>query len=259
MKRIPISTYVKLLCIGAVCFWLYTENTVFIQGVIEDETLTVGDKVRSISYEILGFNQGNVGQPEDIQPLSQPSSTDRDTSQPIQFTEEITKHPNYQKAREVAQRFNEQVDIIELNVAFLNRVNQARQEAGYPPVLLGDYLHHGIQSRVHQLAEYNYLSNQTLHGGDFRSMHPYVESAESRLSENLYELYISAGDIHLETWQNEEILADYLFEAYEASLMRPEVMDYQHQYVYVWLTPTDMNLEETPYVRLVVAVQLDNW
>ena len=107
------------------------------------------------------------------------------------------------------------------------------------------------------MGDYHYLSSITADGADFRAHFPNVSDAEYRLGENLYELYISAGDVHLTTWENEKILADYLFDVYADAVSLSNYDIYQSQYVSIYASPTDYSVDEVPYVRLVVSLVLD--
>ena len=108
-----------------------------------------------------------------------------------------------------------------------------------------------------ELGAYNYLSSSTVEGSAFYNFFPEISEPQYRLGENLYELYIASDDIHLETWENSEILADYLYGVFRDSLEAELYQNYHGAYVWVHAEPTDYQIENASYVRLVVVLLLD--
>ena len=102
------------------------------------------------------------------------------------------------------------------------------------------------------------MSSRTLDGQDFRTAHPTIEDANSRLGESTFELYIAADDVHLDTWrQHPDILADYLYKAF-AKMEGQDTSAYiASQYVTLYAQPSDQLVGDVAYVRLVAVVTSD--
>ena len=91
------------------------------------------------------------------------------------------------------------------------------------------------------------MSSRTIDGQDFRTAHPTIEDANSRLGESTFELYIAAEDVHLDTWrQHPDILADYLYKAF-AKMEGQDTSAYiASQYVTLYAQPSDHWLATWP-------------
>lgn len=164
----------------------------------------------------------------------------------------------YQRASEIAQTFNQQLDLVALNIAWVNEVNRLREAQGWHSVVYGNHLISGTYARSQQLAEYYYLSSQTPTGDSFRVMHPEIWQVESRLGESTFELYISAQDVHITTWQEHpDVLATYIIKAFSETLTSEISHDYQSQAIVVYMVPSDQQTEGNPYVRLVAVLTQD--
>ncbi|MCW6652918.1 hypothetical protein NHG24_04045 [Aerococcaceae bacterium NML210727] len=249
-ETFPKAFYVKLSAIIVVFAWVYIQHAPFISATFQREDLSAFQAVTVVVQHLL-----NV-QPNQRQ--SQQEAIPAQTAQtPRTLDEQVTQYPAYHKATEVAQRFNQQVDPGQLNQLFLAKVNQVRSTQGLPSVQYGEHLLGGVQERTKQLGMYHYFGNDTVDGMGFRTLFPMIDSAEYRLSEQLYEVYISATDIHLQTWENEDILAEYLLKAFGGDSSSLVQADYISQALYIYAEASDYRVETMPYVRLVVALVTD--
>lgn len=255
-NRFPKSFYFKLTFIVIVLTLAYVRNQSFIQATMNDETLNFTQSVSTIIREMMQLpEQANDSQgiiSEGISEQAQPGN-----QEPYQIDESILSYDHYITAKEIADEFNASLNILALNDAFIKQVNHMRSIKDWDPMTIGYHLEEGTLRRVKELGEYHYLDSVTVDGLDFRTQFPQVENAEYRLGENLYELYISAGDIHLSTWENPKILADYLFDVYADAISLTNYNVYHSQYISIYAEPTDYNVNEVPYIRLVVSLIMD--
>lgn len=255
-NRFPRSFYFKLTFIMIVLMLTYARNQSFIQASLNDETLNFSQSVSTIIREVMQLpEQSSDSQmivSDVISEHAQPGN-----QEPYQIDESILNYDNYITAKQIAADFNSSLNNLALNDAFIKQVNHMRAMKDWNPMNIGYHLEEGVLTRVKELGEYHYLDSVTIDGLDFRTQFPQVENAEYRLGENLYELYISAGDIHLSTWENPKILADYLFDVYADAISLTNYNVYQSQYISVYAEPTDYNVNEVPYIRLVVSLIMD--
>lgn len=262
MYKLPKSFYFKVLFIILIYGWFYLEYRPIIDATIQNPDIPMTSSIQVIFQEIL--TESNLdsnfdthlreeinGQAEN-KSMAQPGNTT-----PYLISNDVVNHPRFQVAVADANEFNTGVDVSLLNEHFKVQVNEMRNQSGWDSVEVGWYLAEGTEQRIHELSTYHYLSKYTIDGNDFRSLFSGVESSEFRLGENLYELFISAGDIHLSTWQNEEILAEYLYEVFEDSISSSNYHLYSYQYITIRAEATDYQINNTPYVRLVVSLVMD--
>lgn len=251
MKKLQ-SFSIKIVII--LLFWgtLYWINREAVQVVMEQSQLSASQRSVAIARILLGG--GGIPNLE-TNPTSI-GTTQSQFKEPRELNQAVFGHPNYQKAYQVASQFNQQLDVGALNQHFTNIINQKRSQVNWESIYVGEHLADGVLERAKQLSEYYYMGTQVVSGGDFRSLFA-IAGAEHRLGENLYELYISAGDIHLSTWENPEILANYLFKAFEASIMSEPYRDFSSEYISIQASATDYYVDTNAYVRLVVVLVMD--
>lgn len=254
-NKFPKSFYFKLSFIILLVLFGYFQNQNFIQATLNDESFNVNESFNLIMREVMKL-PNNVENDEVISEYisgyAQPGN-----QVPYQIHEKILSDDNYAIAKQSANQFNAALDNRALNDAFLRQMNHMRGTKGWEQIQFGEHLEEGVLRRVEEMGEYHYLSSITADGADFRAQFPSVSDAEYRLGENLYELYISAGDVHLTTWENEKILADYLFDVYADAVSLSNYDIYQSQYISIYAAPTDYSVDEVPYVRLVVSLVFD--
>lgn len=142
-------------------------------------------------------------------------------------------------------------DLWALNESLSSRVYQLSGETYLPSEGLLAY----SQIRAQQLVDYDYFESETPEGAPFYTVFSGLEDAPYRLSEQLYELYISTGDIHLQTWLEPSLLANYLYPYFETSF------DFQPQNFSIALSASlqeGSGPEEIfPYIRLIVVLHTD--
>lgn len=254
-RKVPLSFYFKLTFILLILGVTYLYNRPLIDATFADENLSTIESVNVILQSVLGM-QGNID-------LDQPTGTSSEmisfpgNTQPQRISDEVKAHPNYQLAIERAQRFNQNFNAEEVNDFLTNKINEFRMEYGSTNSSVASYLADGSRARALELGTYHYLSSSTVDGFSFYSLFPEIIEPQYRLGENLYELYIAAEDIHLETWENSEILADYIYGVFQESLETELYQNYHGIYAWVHAEPSDYQMENASYVRLVVVLLLD--
>lgn len=254
-QKLPLNFYFKLSFILLVILGTYLMHRPLVDASIANPALSTTDTLQAILKEILGFQGSTDGEVAVVSPVEIVSQPGNRT--PQQVSDEVALLENYQHATERASQFNQNFPAEGLNEAFNQRVNEYRQETGAEQVEIGNHLAEGTQMRARQLSQYHYLGSETVEGDTIYSLFPNVTDGPYRLGENLYELYIAADDIHLETWQNPTILADYLYDVFKDSVNSELYQQYQKQYLWVQAGPTDYNIDSAAYVRLVVVLMLD--
>lgn len=252
--KLPKSFYLKLTFILVVLFFAYSSNQFFIEATLNNQDLSTSQQVRLILQQVMSEQKPDYPMEEEIYVEE---TTYPGNKIPNTIPETTQSHPRFEYSQEQANLFNQGVDMRLLNQYFLEKSNQVRQELDWEPMTIGWYLEEGSLARVQELSDYHYLSTETVDGQVFRSHFFEIDRADYRLGENLYELFISAGDIHLSTWQDEEILADYLFNIFEDALASDNYYVYHSQYISIRAAATDYKINDSPYVRLVVSLILD--
>lgn len=253
--KLPISFYFKLLFIIIVLGGTYLVNHSLINATMADPSLSTVESVNVILQGILGIPK--QGEQELISNHSTEGVSFPGNTQPQLIPEEIKEHPNYQLALERADQFNQTFDATEVNAYLVDQVNQYRLDYSSTIATSASYLSTGAQARAFELAKYHYLSSNTVDGTAFYSFFPDIIEPQYRLGENLYELYIAADDIHLETWQNSKILASYLYGVFQDSLETELYQNYRGLYAWVHAEPSDYQIDDASYIRLVVVLTLD--
>ena len=176
---------------------------------------------------------------------------------PVQLPAELLGQVNIERSAAIAATMNQGLDQQQLNKAFLALVNDRRTAQAWEPLYLGDHLAPGSQVRAEELATNHYLSSLRPDGCNFRTAHP-LEGTDQRLGENLYELFISADDIHLTTWRDHPgLLAEYLIDCFETTTTDPLFAQYGSQYLQVSFHVTDFQADTSPYVRMVTVLTFD--
>lgn len=251
--KLPKSFYFKIIFIILVFTFVYNNHSTFIHATLDNPSLSAAESFTAIFKEVMDLPQRETSQQiAYYNPKAVPAN-----QEPYQLEEEVKYYENYQIAADKATAFNNAFQAEQLNEAFLKRINYMRNMKGWDPVIVGHHLAEGTAARAQELGQYHYLSAYTAEGQDFRAKFPQLPNAGYRLGENLYELFISAGDIHLKTWENSGILADYLYEIFEESISMSNYDIYHSQYIYVHAEPTDYLVDSTPYVRIVVSLVMD--
>lgn len=248
-----ISNLIKLLFIIFVWGFLFWNNRQPIHEIVSQTDRSAVDKGLQITRQILGANQQEISNQSTGKKIGTENATSKS---PRTLDEAVLTSVNYLHAQEVAQQFNQQLDIDKLNEHFTTLINQTRTANNWSILSVGYHLATGVDQRINELADYHYLGAQTIDDQDFRSLFE-MEHASSRLGENLYELYIAADDIHLSTWLKPEIFADYLYRAFETSTHAELYQNFNSQYIKVVASPTDFRVDDTAYVRLVVVLVMD--
>lgn len=244
MYKIPKLFYVKLAFILSVLVVVGIQQREMIGATLARSELTTFQKITTIVQETLGVP---VQEPQSVEEVHVTTSV-----VPRTLDVAVTQTALYQEAQQVAVNFNQNIDMTALNQHLIAQIQSQK-----PDVMLGAHLEYGANQRAIELSEYHYLGNQTLSGESFRSLFP-LEASEYRLSEQLYEVYVSARDVHLTTWQNEAILADYIIKLLSennAGLQH----SYASQYVSIQAAASDYSVGETPYVRLVIVLITDTY
>ncbi|MHA3224956.1 hypothetical protein ACV7JQ_03140 [Globicatella sulfidifaciens] len=252
MNKIMSNT-IKLLFIIFVWGFLFWNNRQAIHDIVSQTNRSAVDKGMQITRQILGANQHDISNQSTGRKIGTENATSKS---PRTLDEAVLTSVNYLHAQEVAQQFNQQLDIDSLNEQFTILINQTRAANNWALLSVGYHLAAGVDQRINQLADYHYLGSQTIDNQDFRSLFE-IEDASSRLGENLYELYIAADDIHLSTWLKPEIFAEYLHRAFETSAHAELYQNFNSQYIKIVASPTDFRVDDIAYVRLVVALVMD--
>lgn len=253
--KIPVSFYFKVMFIVLVLGGGYLSNRPLIDTTIANENLSAIESVNIILQGVMGI-QGNIKpDPPITTQVDEVSFPGNITPQLI--TADVKNLSNYQLAQQRAERFNQSFDEDQVNDLFNQTINEFRMQYGSAATSVATHLSAGSRARAVELGAYNYLSSSTVEGTAFYSFFPEISEPQYRLGENLYELYIASDDIHLETWENSEILADYLYGVFRDSLETELYQNYHGTYVWVHAEPTDYHIENASYVRLVVVLLLD--
>lgn len=253
--KFPLSFYFKLIFITVVLLFTYVQNYSFIQATLSDESIGLQESFTSIMKEVMGLpNASQINQLNSnyISEHAEPGNTI-----PYEINDQIKYTENFSIAQDKAEEFNQALDMYALNDAFMRKVNYMRANMDWEPLTVGYHLEDGVNARVKELTQNQYLSSLTTQGQDFRAHFFEITDPQYRLGENLYELYISAGDIHLTTWQNPKILADYLYDTFQEAISHSNYDVYSSQYIAIRAEATDYNIDESPYIRLVVSLVSD--
>lgn len=254
-EKLPISFYFKLMFIIITLMYAYITHRPLIDATLMNENLSAMESVNVILQGVLGMEGSSSQDKPLVSPLdlvSKPGNTE-----PQLISEEIKSLANYQIAAERANQFNQQFDGEALNYLLNERINTYRSDINASTMGVGHHLQEGTWNRTEELSLYHYLGSSTIEGTAFYSLFPEIPEPQYRLGENLYELYIAADDIHLETWSNPDILADYVYSIFQDSLESDHYQTYQSAYAWVQAEASDYNVSETAYVRLVVVLILD--
>lgn len=254
-NKFPKSFYFKLIFIILTCLFVYFSNHTFIHATIINENLNISESFKVIMKEVMDLPR--IEQVDNHENVEVDMQAAPGNQTPYLIEDDVKTLENYQTAEEKASQFNDNFNADGLNEAFNHKVNYMRRLKGWAELSVGSHLMKGTRIRAEQLGQYHYLSGYTVEGNDFRTLFTDIPKADYRLGENLYELYISAGDIHLTTWENPRILADYLYDVFVDSISLSSYEAYQSSLIRVYAEPTDYLVTETPYVRLVVTLVHD--
>lgn len=253
-QKLPKSFYFKLLFITVFFALTYINFQPVIHAALSDSSLSQSQQVSYILKSILGVKPTDT--PASIPNLPSLTVAQPGNSQPALIDEQVKSLPNYRLAAEFADEFNETIDILKLNTLFVQEMNENYSHAS--SVVLGEHLSSGTKLRAQELAHYHYLGPDTVTGESFRTFFPQLTDHHYRLGENLYELYIAASDIHLKTWsENPAVFSEYLVGVFSQSIDESLYNTYNSQYLFVYAEPTDYQIDNTAYVRLVVVLTLD--
>ncbi|MCR8969242.1 hypothetical protein [Facklamia sp. 7083-14-GEN3] len=250
-KHFPLSFYFKILFIVLGFGTAYYCHEEVIDQVLSQEGLSTFQRLSKISKELIGIEKLPDEESPDIinQIQSYPGN-----KQPIQYPPAIVEHPRFIKSQQKADLFNDQLDISELNRSFVEEVNRAyfTQRTVFP----APYLSNGNLLRLEELNDYAYLDSKTIDGVNFRERFYGIEDNQYRIGENLYEVFISSDDIHLDTWSKDEaVFAQYLAEAFFEQT--EDFYDMKRVYLSAKASATDFRLDDSSYVRIVVVLNFD--
>lgn len=253
MKKQSFWTLFQLVVIIVTVMLSWAYFRVDIQRIWQQPGISSGDAWTQTLRLILDLP--NV---EPLPPVQQTLLPTTERTAPHAVASDVQQMSSYQQALKVAQQFNETIDFVALNIHWVNEVNGLREAQGWQPLVYGNHLISGTYDRAKELAENYYLSSQTVTGESFRVMHPNIWQVESRLGESTFELYISATDVHITTWQKHpDVLATYIVKAFKETLLSEVSADYASQAIVVYMVPSDQQVEGTPYVRLVAVLTQD--
>lgn len=268
-QKFPKSFYFKLIVIIFFSTWVWSDyHTVFRQHFANNE-ITLQEKVLESFRTILSMDQPVIQTPgQDGSKLQGPGRSLEDSpvlfdtqnyrltqpgsEQAQEIDPQILDHPNYKIASQKAEIFNQNINLDSLNEYFQSETPLHQQKK------IGNYLAEGSKERATELAEHHYLGSNTVDGKSFREHFPAIPESQFRLGESLYELYIAANDIHIQTWlSHPEVLADHLAKTFSQSMNNQDFSGYKSQYLAVHASPTDYQIDQTPYIRIVVVLTLD--
>lgn len=235
-------------------FWggLYLANATSIDPILADDALSITDKSAALTRIVLGL-PGQIQPPE----TGLIDNTFNTATSPRSLESSILETRGFQESLEVAQTFNTQLNLGQLNEALVQTINEDRVNQGWDQIQVGLHMDRGAWTRATELGNYHYLSHLRPDGQDFWTLFAF-EGANYRLGENLYEVYISVDDIHLSTWANNpDVFASYLYEAMPTITEQDIYQPFYSQYLAVYAAPTDYSNGEKAYVRLVVVLVMD--
>ncbi|MGF3067238.1 hypothetical protein ACQV2S_05810 [Facklamia sp. P13064] len=250
-KYFPLSFYFKLLFIILGLSTIYHFHEEMIDQALSQEGLSTYQRLSKISEELIGIEKVPDEDSPDIinQIQSYPGN-----KQPIQYPQAVLAHPRFIKGQQMADSFNKQLDISQLNRSFIEAINRV-----YLPqqtVYLAPYLSNGNLLRLDELDNYVYLDSKTTEGLNFRERFYEIENNQYRIGENLYEVFISSDDIHLDTWSKDEaVFAQYLAKAFFEQ--NEDFSDMRSVFISAKASASDFRLDDSSYVRIVVVLNFD--
>lgn len=250
--RLPLSFYWKLVTIIMISGITLIYHRHYIIATWQNSSYTPLHATTLIAKHIIGLPEQTHVQ------LSHPTANTIQSSEvPRALDTRVMQSEQYIQAQNVATQFNQQIDLAYLNQLLTQKMNTQRLNNGWQAIVTGDHLQNGAHHRVTELSEYYYLNSTTVEGDDFRVRFPNIENAQYRIGENLLEVYLAGTDIHLTTWHDENILADYLVDALNELVTQTQFENYASQYIAIKAAASDYILNNTAYVRLVVVVEMD--
>ncbi|MBK0347440.1 hypothetical protein JDW15_02165 [Aerococcaceae bacterium zg-ZJ1578] len=247
MNRKRVWLLFKVIFIAVVWLMLYLPNQEAIQSIIQQDNQSTLDKVVQVTRQLLNLPLPEKNISSEIIGTNQTTFTT-----PRQFNPAVYHHNNFQYAERVAQQFNQDVNLDELNRIFVSKINEKYNAAKS----VGPHLAEGTIQRAAQLSDFHYLNTETVNGESFASLFE-IPQAETRISEYLYELHIVATDVHLKIWKNSEILADYLLKALEKNNFFNHEQQWVSQYIAIKVAASDYLVDKSPYVRMVLVLTMD--
>lgn len=253
MKRnkLGVSFYLKLFVVTVYIGSVFYFHHQSIKQVLSNPDLSYKQRVMQLSRTIMGLS---IDQETSIEPVPYQELTFPGNKTPITDTDVFLSHSQMQAGQVKADSFNQDLDLEKLNQAFTKRL----QEIGTHDLQVGQHLRTGNLMRLNQLSRYAYLDGKTPEGQDFRTCFSQIEVPEYRLGENLYEVFIAADDIHLQTWaENEEVFADYLTKVFLSSDELSDQTHFSSLYVSAKAAVSDYQMASSTYIRLVVVLTLD--
>ena len=254
MDEMRKKTKWQALIIVMVCVSVLVANQAMIRSVWQDRSLSRGQATIQIIQRLLGM-------PKPRQEMPSVASTEGNqvtNTEPHELTAIQMQSPTYQAATQVAQVFNQTLDLAAVNQHFTQLVNQQRLGQGWSELTVATHLAEGTFYRAQELSDYHYLSSLTHEGENFTVVYPAIWNSDSRLGESTFELHIATNDIHVQTWQEHpDVLAAYLQKSFSQILQSDLSASYQSQYVAVYASASEQNFGEVPYVRLLAVLTSD--
>lgn len=214
-----------------------------IQFIFKNDNSTIIDKgsqVIRLIFDIPDPQLSQTDQEIDIQEI-------KTSSQPNKL--DVSNPQAFEYAKEISDDFNASQNHLAITQAFID-LQPDELGADGQSIQVGRNLLEGGQTRVSELTDYNYFSNLTKDGQDFRSLYSSIPNAQFRIGEQLYELYLIADDIRLQAWKQPQILAEFLKQSLGQEIQSQE---FTHQLITVRLAPTAYIVNDIPYVRLVAV------
>ncbi|MBD3949503.1 hypothetical protein I4Q36_08235 [Tuanshanicoccus lijuaniae] len=252
MNRERIKLLLKIVVIAVVWLLLYLPNQTAIHSIVSQGNYSFTEKVERVTRQLLNLPISSNEQTTEMVGTTQPHFTT-----PRQLKQAVMSHKNFQYADRVARQFNQQLDLDVVNQLLVAKINKYYGDNASQVKDVGHHLAEGTDTRAGQLSDFHYLSEHTISGESFRSLFT-LPQVETRISEYLYELSMVATDVHLKTWANSEILADYLFKILERNDFFNQENDWTSQYLAIKAAASDYLVDKSAYVRLVVVLTMDN-
>ncbi|MGX7109417.1 hypothetical protein [Facklamia miroungae] len=251
-KNFPISFYIKLLFIVISLSSVYYYHEEVIDQAFSQKNLSIYQQLSELSQKLIGFQT----QPkEEYAKLANYTQSFPGNKEPIQYHPLVLNHPHFILGQKRADLFNQQLDLKELNRAFIEEAN--RNYFTQAPLQIASNLTKGNHLRLDEITNYAYLDSKTFEGLNFRQRFPDIADSEYRIGENLYEVFISADDIHIDTWSKKEaVFAKYLANAFFGQT--EELPHLKSLILSARASASDFHLDDSSYVRIAVVLNFDN-
>lgn len=244
--RWPKRFYLKLIFIIFVLIWLIHTRGSIIYSIMTNQTLDTKEKWVNIGVTLIDEKPPSL--------IRQQQYQDSIETEPMGI---VSSEESNQVASQVANEFNQAQDMNLLNELFTEKMNGKRNQLSWPNLSVGYHLSEGTYKRALELSTYNYFTSKTITDEPFYTQFQDIPNAAYRLGENLYELNISARDVHIKTWHNLDILADYLVDVLGSQTLSENHKNMLSQYLWIYALPSNESEDGTPYIRIIVSLTFD--